>query len=426
MRQANETLEIRVAERTETLTHLVEALRAEAVDREQIEEALRQSQKMDAIGQLTGGIAHDFNNMLGAISGNLETISRRMKQEGLDGLERYIKAALTSTARAAALTHRLLAFSRRQTLNPKSLDMNLLVLGMKELFRNTMGPAVQVETRLASELHPVLCDPNQLENAFLNLIINARDAMPDGGCLIIETVNMVAPDCLAEAGDEPDLPRGDYATLSITDTGIGMTPASLARAFDPFFTTKPLGEGTGLGLSMVHGFVHQSGGKVLLRSTVGKGTTVTVWLPRCSDAAQPMAEAGSLVAPSEPMVNPGDAVVLVVEDEPDLRMVVVDLLEDIGYTVLAAGDGASGLDIMESRSRIDLLVSDVGLPGGINGRQLAEAARKKRLDLKVLFITGYSESSTAGGSLVGEGMQVMTKPFQLGAFANKVQAIISG
>ncbi|MGD0104805.1 MAG: ATP-binding protein [Rhodopila sp.] len=426
LRRMNETLEVRVSERTAKLTHLVDALRKEAADRERAEEALRHSQKMDAIGQLTGGIAHDFNNMLAAISGSLEMISRRMGRDGLHGLERYIKAAMTSAARATALTHRLLAFSRRQTLDPRPIDMNLLVLGMEELFRNTVGPEVRIETRLAPELHPTLCDPNQLENALLNLIINARDAMPDGGSLVIETANAVVPDRGGEPRDESHLPPGDYATLIITDTGIGMTPSTLARAFDPFFTTKPHGKGTGLGLSMVHGFVHQSCGNVLLLSREGQGTTVTIRLPQHGEATNQLAEAKIAVTSSNSPARSANAVVLVVEDEPDLRMVVVDLLEDIGYTVLAAADGASGLNIVDSRTQIDLLISDMGLPGGINGRQLAEAARQKRFDLKVLFITGYSEYSPAGSDLLGEGIQVMTKPFQLDVFASKVEAIING
>jgi signal transduction histidine kinase/CheY-like chemotaxis protein len=420
LRQMNQSLEVRVAERTATLANLVEALRKEATNRERAEAALRQSQKMDAIGQLTGGIAHDFNNMLAGISGSLEMISRRTTQGRTEGLERYIEAALTSTARAAALTHRLLAFARRQTLDPQPTDMNRLVLGMAEFFRNTLGPAIRIETRLASELHLTLCDPNQLENTLLNLIINARDAMPDGGSLVIETANTVVPDRGGETGDGPDPPPGDYATLIVTDTGVGMTAATLARAFDPFFTTKPLGQGTGLGLSMVYGFVQQSGGKVLLHSKEGLGTTVTIYLPRHLEAASKPEEADVLAA-----CHPQARVVLVVEDEPDVRMVVVDMLKDIGYTVLVAADGASGLKILDSQNRIDLLVSDVGLPGGINGRQLADAARQRRLDLKVLFITGYSEVFTAGSGLLDEDMQVITKPFSLTAFADKVQGMVS-
>jgi signal transduction histidine kinase len=423
LRQTNESLERRVTERATTMTRLMDALRNEAADRERAESALRQSQKMDSIGQLTGGIAHDFNNMLAAISGNLEMISRRTAEGRGNELERYIEAALTSTARAATLTHRLLAFSRHQSLDPKSTDINLVVLDMEELFRNTVGPAIRIETRLAPELNPTLCDPNQLENALLNLIINARDAMPDGGSLVIETANSVVAGPKGVPADGTDLPPGDYATLTITDTGVGMTPGTLARAFDPFFTTKPPGRGTGLGLSMVYGFVQQSGGKVLLRSKEGLGTTVTLYLPWDREAARQPAEP-EIVATYAPRVSPANKVVLVVEDEPDLRMVVVDLLEDIGYTVLTAVDGVAGLNIVDSQSRIDLLVSDVGLPGSISGRQLADTARQRRFDLKVLFITGY-DLSTAGNVLLDEGMQVLTKPFSLTAFANAVQGLIN-
>jgi signal transduction histidine kinase len=272
LRRTNDTLEVPVAERTATLTHLVDALHKEAGDRERVEAALRQSQKMEAVGQLTGGIAHDFNNMLAGISGNLELISRRLAQGRTAGLEGYLEAALTSTARAGTLTHRLLAFSRRQMLDPKPTDMNLLVLGMEELFSNTVGPAIRIGTTLSSELWPTLCDRNQLEHALLNLIINARDAMPEGGSLLVETANSVVPDRGAASSDgPPHLPPGDYATLIITDSGVGMPPAILARAFDPFFTTKSFGYGTGPGLSMVYGFVQQSGGQVRLRSKEGHG-----------------------------------------------------------------------------------------------------------------------------------------------------------
>jgi signal transduction histidine kinase/CheY-like chemotaxis protein len=424
LRETNETLERRVTERATTLTHLTDALRNEAADRERAEAALRQSQKMDAIGQLTGGIAHDFNNMLAAVSGNLEMISRRTAEGRTADLERYIEAALTSTARAATLSHRLLAFSRHQTPDPKVTDINRVVLGMEELFRNTVGPAIHVDTRLASDLHPVLCDPNQLENALLNLIINARDAMPDGGSLVIETTNSVVADREGAPNSGIDLSPGDYATLIITDTGVGMTPETLAHAFDPFFTTKPSGQGTGLGLSMVYGFVEQSGGKVFLRTAEGQGTTVTLHLPRVFRAVQQPPEP-EMVATYDSPEAPENAVVLVVEDEPDLRMVVVDLLEDIGYTVLVAEDGATGLAIVDSQARIDLLVSDVGLPGNISGRQLADSALQRRSDLSVLFITGYAEGATAGSDLLDEGRQVMTKPFSLTAFASTVHGIIS-
>ncbi len=423
LRRMNETLEIRVAERTTTLTQLVDGLRREARDRERVEEALRQSQKMEAVGQLTGGIAHDFNNMLAGISGSLELIRSRTAQGRTNELERYIEAALTSTARAAALTQRLLAFSRRQTLDPKPADMNRMVLSMEELFKNTVGPAIHIETNLAGGLWPTLCDTNQLENALLNLVINARDAMPIGGSLVIETANAAVQSQSNQPGNQPsELAPGDYVKLMVADTGVGMTKTVLARAFDPFFTTKPLGQGTGLGLSMVYGFVQQSGGRVFLRSTEGQGTSVAIYLPRHSQLPAVESQLGAALVAQTGRSN---AVVLVVEDEPDVRMVVVDTLEDIGLTVLEAVDGPSGMKIVDSKVRIDLLVSDVGLPGGMNGRQLADAARQRQCGLKVLFITGYSEGFLFGSGLADEGMQVLTKPFSMSTFAKKVQAIIN-
>jgi CheY-like chemotaxis protein len=362
--------------------------------------------------------------MLTGISGNIEMMSRRIAQGRTTGLTAYIEAAQTSTARAATLTHRLLAFARRQTLDPKPIDLNLLVRGMEELLKTTAGPAILVRTKLSAGLWSILCDPNQLENVLLNLIFNACDAMPHGGSLLIETAN-AAPDRESVSADgSRDLPLDDYVALIITDNGVGMSPAILARAFEPFFTTKPFGQGTGLGLSMIYGFVQQSGGQVFLRSKEGSGTTVTIHLPRHLASVNDVAEV-AISAESGSQEAPANAVVLVVEDEPDVRMVIVDLLEDIGYTVLAADDGASGLRIVDSQTRIDLLVSDVGLPGGLNGRQLADAARQRRLGLKVLFITGYSEGSTVGSGLLRDGMQVLTKPFSLTVFASKVQGIIN-
>ncbi len=416
LRDSNEVLEAKIAKRTRELTEANEK-------REQVAEALRQSNKMEAVGQLTGGLAHDFNNLLAGISGSLELIRIRTAQGRVAELERYIEAALASTQRAAALTHRLLAFSRRQTLDPKAADLNRLVGGVEELYRRTVGPAIQIETRLADGLWLTLCDSNQLESALLNLVINARDAMPDGGRLVIRTANTV-PLGLPEA--PVALPSGvvlagEYVTLTVTDTGAGMTQDVLARAFDPFFTTKPLGQGTGLGLSMIHGFVQQSGGQVHLRSEEGQGTTVTIYLPRYLGA---MHEAAEAEAAALPAASAG-AVVLLVEDEAPVRMVIVDVLSDLGFTVLEAIDGRSGLHIVESAAHIDLLVTDVGLPGGMNGRQLADAARHRRPGLKVLFITGYAEGAVVGNSLLDLGMQVMTKPFGVEALAARVQGIIS-
>ena len=281
-----------MVERTRELVEANDKLRTEAAERERIEDALRQSHKMEAVGQLTGGLAHDFNNLLAGISGSLELIRMRMAQGRTAEVGRYIETALSSVSRAAALTHRLLAFSRRQTLDPKPIGVDGLVGSMAELFRRTVGPSIQIETKLAGELWPALCDPNQLENALLNLVINARDAMPDGGHLVIETANVVLDDQRAASSDVPlrNVPSGEYVALSVTDTGTGMSPTTMTRVFDPFFTTKPLGQGTGLGLSMIYGFVQQSGGHIHLRSEVGQGTTVTIYLPRHLGAVDGEAE----------------------------------------------------------------------------------------------------------------------------------------
>jgi PAS domain S-box-containing protein len=432
--RSNEALEARVAKRTHELSvanaRLEEAnarLHAEAEERERVEEALRQSQKMEAIGQLTGGIAHDFNNLLQGISGSLELMGARVAQGRTAETGRYIEAAMGSARRAATLTHRLLAFSRQQVLDPRPTDLNGLVGGMGELFGRTVGPGIRVVTSLTEAPWLTLCDPNQLENVLLNLVINARDAMPDGGELLIETANTVLRDRRGRTKEWPpqDVPPGDYMALSVADTGTGMAPDVLARAFDPFFTTKPIGQGTGLGLSMVYGFVQQSGGHVRLRSEPGHGTTVAIYLPRHLGAAAGVAAIDTAV-PLLAAAAAANGVVLLVEDEPDVQMVVQDILSDLNYMVLNAESGQAGLDIVASGVRIDLLLTDVGLPGGMNGRQLADAARKRRPGLKVLFITGYAENAAASDGWMQEGMQVMTKPFALNTLAAKVQSILNG
>jgi len=446
--RSNEALEARVAMRTRELTErtdeLVESAReltertreltaanarleAEAEDRERVEEALRQSQKMEAVGQLTGGIAHDFNNLLQGISGSLELMRTRAAQGRTAEFGRYIEIALGSAKRASTLTHSLLAFSRRQTLDPRSTDVNGLVGGMEELFRRTVGPSIQLEASLADEPWPTLCDPNQLESVLLNLVINARDAMLDGGHLLIETANTVLRDRRGARKEWPpqDVPPGDYVALSVADTGTGMSPEVIERAFDPFFTTKPLGQGTGLGLSMVYGFVQQSGGHVRLRSEVGQGTTMTIYLPRHS-VSSVVSTADDTTLLSVPSLVTTSGVILMVEDEPDVRMVVRERLADLDYTVLEAESGQAGLNIVASEARIDLLLTDVGLPGGMNGRQLADKARRWRPDLKILFITGYAESAAVGNGQMEPGMQVMTKPFALDTLAARVQSIING
>jgi signal transduction histidine kinase/CheY-like chemotaxis protein len=417
-------LEERVAERTRDLTEANAKLQAEAAERERVEETLRQSLKMEAVGQLTGGLAHDFNNLLAGISGSLGLVRMRTARGRTAEIDRFIEIAMTSVNRAAALTHRLLAFSRRQTLDPKPTNVNQLVSGMEELFIRTVGPGIQVETKLATDLWPALCDPNQLENAMLNLVLNARDAMPDGGHLLIETRNYVFPDPRG-ASNVPlgKVPAGEYMGLFVTDTGVGMPPDVIARAFDPFFTTKPTGEGTGLGLSMIYGFVQQSGGHVLLSSELGQGTMVSIYLPRYLGVAGGLEEVGAEHMP--PRAEQG-AVVLLVEDELAVRVVVAEVLRDLGYTVLEADNSQSGLRIIETRAHIDLLLTDVGLPGGMNGRQLADAAREQRPGLKVLFLTGYAESAAIGNGLMEQGMEVMTKPFDLEKFVAKVERMISG
>lgn len=382
------------------------------------QEALRQSQKMEAVGQLTGGIAHDFNNLLAGISGSLEQLSKRVDQGRFDSVEKYIAMAQGSARRAATLTQRLLAFSRRQTLDPRPLDANRLVFGLEDLIRRTVGPSVQVEVVGADALWSINADVSQLENALLNLCINASDAMlPDGGRLTIETGNQWLDE---RAARELDLLPGQYVSLCVTDTGSGMTPEVTARAFDPFFTTKPMGQGTGLGLSMIYGFVRQSGGQVRIDSDLGKGTAMCIYLPRHTGEvpAQELDTAGNLIAPGD------GEVVLVIDDEATIRMIIAEVLEDLGYRVIEAEDGPSGLKILQSGGRIDLLVTDVGLPGGMNGRQVADAARVARPALKILFITGYAENAAVGNGYLEAGMQVLTKPFEMTALANKVSDIL--
>ncbi len=384
------------------------------------QEALRQSQKMEAVGQLTGGIAHDFNNLLAGISGSLELLQTRMAQGRLTDLDRYLNAAQGAAKRAAALTHRLLAFSRRQTLDPKPINVNTLITGMEDLIRRTVGPAITVEVVGAAGLWPALVDPPQLENALLNLCINARDAMPEGGRITIETANKWMDDRSAR---ERDLPQGQYLSLCVTDTGTGMSPEVAARAFDPFFTTKPIGKGTGLGLSMIYGFARQSGGQVRIYTELDQGTTLCVYLPRYyGDEVGPAPEAD---LGSAPRAEQGQTV-LIVDDEPTVRMLVTEVLEELGYTAIEAADGAAGLKVLQSDVRIDLLVTDVGLPGGMNGRQMADAGRVARPKLKVLFITGYAENAVVGNGHLEPGMQVLTKPFVMEALASRIKDLIAG
>jgi len=404
LRELNANLEERVEERTARLIAT--------------EEALRQSQKMEAVGQLTGGLAHDFNNLLMGIGGSLEMMKARIAQGRADELEHYFDAAQGAVRRAASVTHRLLAFSRRQALDPRPTDPNRLVTEMEELIRRTVGPAVGLTVAPAPDSWPILVDPNQLENAVLNLCINARDAMPDGGSLTIEIANRSLDVASAR---ERDMVPGDYVTISVCDTGTGMTPEVRAKAFDPFFTTKPLGEGTGLGLSMIYGFVRQSGGQVRVHSAVGHGTTMRLFLPR-HDAAP--VEDEHMAAGAR---QGGDGeVVLVIDDEPTVRTLVAELLGEAGYSAIEAADGPSGLTLLQSDARIDLLITDVGLPGGMNGRQVADAARALRPDLKVLFITGYAETAVIRDGQLGRGMGLITKPFEFDTLTARIREMLEG
>ncbi len=406
LRALNDTLELRVAERTAELIHA--------------EEKLRQSQKMEAVGQLTGGLAHDFNNLLAGISGALDLMGMRIAQGRLNDIDKYMLAAQSAAKRAAALTHRLLAFSRRQTLDPRPLDVNLLVEGMTELIQRTVGPSILVETVSAPDLWSASVDASQLENAILNLCINSRDAMPDGGRIIIETANQWLD---AEAALANDLPAGEYLSLTVTDTGTGMAPGVIAKAFDPFFTTKPIGEGTGLGLSMIYGFAKQSGGQVRISSELGKGTSMCIHLPRYHGEA-----GASTAAPAQSAaaLTGSCGTILIVDDEPTVRLLLTDVLGDLGYTLIEAADSLTGLKLLQSDVGIDLLITDVGLPGGMNGRQMADAGREVRPGLKTLFITGYAESAALGNSSLGAGMQVLTKPFSIDILATRVLELLRG
>ncbi|WP_233247623.1 ATP-binding protein [Caulobacter endophyticus] len=382
------------------------------------EEALRQAQKMEAVGQLTGGLAHDFNNLLSGISGSFEMIGARLAQGRSRDVEKYLAAGQGAARRAAALTHRLLAFSRRQTLSPRPIVINRLMADFVELVRRTVGPSIKVETVAAAGLWPTLVDDNQLENALLNLCINARDAMPDGGRITIETGNKWLD---RRAADERGMEPGQYVCVCVSDTGVGMDKSIQERVFDPFFTTKPMGEGTGLGLSMVYGFARQSHGHVRIYSEVGQGTMVCIYLPRhFGEEAAPEADVHAVL----PAPAAAGETVLVVDDEPTVRMLIVDALQELGYACAEAADGPAGLRLLQSNARFDLLITDVGLPGGLNGRQVADAARAMRPELKVMFITGYAENAVLNHGHIQPGMEVLTKPFAVSDLAGRVDRML--
>lgn len=402
------------------LNRTLEARVAQAVaEREAAEAALRQSQKMEAIGQLTGGIAHDFNNLLAGITGSLDLIKLRLNQGRTADVERYVSVAYGAAQRAAALTHRLLAFSRRQTLLPEHTDVHVLIAEMEELIRRTVGPGIDLNVELNAALSTCLVDQAQVENSLLNLCINARDALPDGGKISIQTSNQVQ-----EQGDglDPDLSPGTYLTITVADNGMGMSAETLSKAFEPFFTTKPVGAGTGLGLSMVYGFAKQSGGQVRIESEEGKGTRVCLQMPyhpaevKSPDQLEP--------GPKAHPVASGETV-LVVDDEPTVRLFVSEALSSLGYVVIQAADSLAGLKLLRSDTAIDLLVTDVGLPGGADGRQMAKEGRESRSGLPVLFMTGYAEPSMAIQMPSSAPTAVLTKPFALDALTSKVAELLS-
>ncbi|MCH5653231.1 PAS domain-containing sensor histidine kinase [Pseudomonas syringae] len=404
VRELNQTLEQRIEQAV--------------FEREQIEDALRHSQKMDAVGQLTGGIAHDFNNLLAGISGSLELITKRLAQGRVGDVDRYVSVAQGAVRRAASLTHRLLAFSRRQTLSPRVTDVNGLIHDMEELIARTVGPEIDIKVVAQNDLWPALIDHAQLESSLLNLCLNARDAMPNGGRIIIETANASLEECT-----DPDhgIPAGEHLSIRVTDTGIGMSPDIAAKAFEPFFTTKPIGAGTGLGLSMVYGFVRQSGGQIRVESVEGQGTSVVMHLPRHTAENAPRPFEPEVI--EEPPHHTGETV-LIVDDEPSVRMLVAEVISGLGYNCLEAADAQSGLQILQSDTRIDLLISDIGLPGGMNGREMADAAGDCRPGLPTLFITGYAKTSVLDDCHLRPCTQVLTKPFGLDALAGRVTGLI--
>lgn len=427
LRELNEGLENEVQERTRELRaaeaelrEVNESLKSEVQERTRAllaaQDALRQSQKMEAVGQLTGGLAHDFNNMLTGVIGNLELLQTRVAQERISEIERYILAAQESAQRAAALTHRLLAFARRQPLDTKPNDINRIVFSMEDMLRRTLGERVELQTILAEELWPALTDINQLESAILNLAINARDAMPDGGRLTIETRNTQLDADYARR--HSDVAAGEYVVISVSDTGIGMPRHVADRAFDPFFTTKPVGLGTGLGLSMIYGFAKQSRGHLRIYSEEGLGTTIRLYLARAyRDSDLP-----SNIEAIETPRGEGETI-LVVEDDAAVRLLVTGVLEELGYRYFEASGAPQAMTILRSGARIDLLLTDVGLPV-MNGRQLAEFARESRPDMKVLFVTGYAENAAIRGDFLDRGMDMLTKPFALNVLGLKIREMI--
>ncbi len=388
----------------------------DVTQRKLLEDQLRQSQKMEAVGQLTGGLAHDFNNMLTGILGGIDMVRRRLAEGRMADVERFLDAAMQSGQRAAALTHRLLAFSRRQTLDNRPLDVGALAVSMADLLRRTLGEQVSLTIEMAPDLWPAVADDNQLESAILNLAINARDAMPNGGQLTILGRNVHLSD--RELTDSDRAEAGDYVEISVIDTGTGMSPEVLTKVFDPFFTTKPLGEGTGLGLSMIYGFVQQSRGHVVIDSEEGRGTTIRLFLPRHVGALKEEAVADDISTPT----GTGETV-LVIEDDPAVRLLVMQVLEELGYQAIETADGRQAVPVLQSSRHLDLLISDVGLPG-LNGRQLAEIAREQRPGLPILFMTGYASQAADQAKFLDGGMEIISKPFAIEQLGRRIGEIL--
>ena len=411
------TLEAQVEARTADLEHALDRLKREAIERERAEAALRQAQKMEAVGQLTGGIAHDFNNMLTGVIGALDIMKRRIAANRLDDLDRFMDAATTSAQRAAGLTARLLAFSRRQSLDSRAMDVNRLIVSLEDLLQRTMTERIDVSIAPATDLPAGIADANQLESAVINLAINARDAMPEGGELTIETrvAELDDPYCAAHPGVSP----GRYVVVDVSDTGVGMDAATMEKVFDPFFTTKPIGQGTGLGLSMVYGFAKQSSGQVRIHSTPGAGTTVSIYLPAAENEVEQDAAAGR----GEIREGAGQSVLLV-EDDESVRLLVRDVLHELGYRAFEAAEPQAAIALLESGQHFDLMVSDVGLPG-MNGRQLAEIARTHHPDLPILFVTGYAENAAIRAGFLGTNMAMITKPFQIELLSSKISEMLA-
>lgn len=400
------------------LIDITEQKRAEAAKRA-LEGQLVQAQKMDALGRLTGGVAHDFNNLLTAITLSLQLLQSSRGNEGPEG--EWVDTALHAAARAGELTHRLLAFSRRQVLLPQILDPNKLILSMEVLLQRTLTEAIAIKTALTADVWPTAVDPGQLETALLNLAINARDAMPEGGELVIETANVTLGE--SDVRRHPDVSVGDYIMLAVRDTGTGMSRETVEQAFEPFYTTKEVGKGTGLGLSMIHGFVKQSNGHISIWSELDVGTTVELYLPRATGQAEKAAEPST-----EKRHDQGEAVgretILVVEDNADVRRTAVALLEKLGYRVLQAADATAALALVDSHAEVDLLFTDIVMPGGMNGLTLAQRVRKRRPDIKVLYTSGHAERAIADLGSIGDGSRWIAKPYQVKQLASVIRQVL--